>query len=86
MVIYVPVWIRLDKPFLSPETKMWTDRWMDRQMDKKRTNECMELHQIQKEPSYDGDLCHCQVWIRLDKLFSRRTYQSNRRVGYMQPP
>ena len=28
---------------------------------KKWTNECTELHQFQKEPSYDGDLCPCQV-------------------------
>ena len=27
----------------------------------KRTNESMELHQFQKEPSYDGDLSPCQV-------------------------
>ena len=36
----------------------------------KRTNTPTELHQFQKEPSYDGDLCACQDWIRLDKLFS----------------
>ena len=29
--------------------------------DKKRTNEQTELHQFQKEPSYDGDLSPCQV-------------------------
>ena len=29
--------------------------------DKKWTNERTELHQFQKEPSYDGDLCPCQV-------------------------
>ena len=40
---------------------MWMDRWMDRQMDKKRINEQTELHQFRKEPSYDGDLCLCQV-------------------------
>ena len=34
---------------------------MDRQMDKKQTNEGTELHQFQKEPSYDGDLSPCQV-------------------------
>ena len=32
----------------------------DTQMDKKRTNKQMELHQFQKEPSYDGDLSPCQ--------------------------
>ena len=36
---------------------MWMNRWMDRQTDKKRT----ELHQFRKEPSYDADLCPCQV-------------------------
>ena len=40
---------------------MWKDRWMDRQKDKKRTNEQTELQQFPKEPSYDGDLCPCQV-------------------------
>ena len=40
---------------------MWTNRWMDRQMDKKRTNEQMEFHQFQKEPSYDGGLSPCPV-------------------------
>ena len=44
---------------------MWTDRRMDRKMDKKRTdkqtNEQTELHQFRKEPSYDGDLCPCQI-------------------------
>ena len=33
----------------------------DRQMDKKWTNEQMELHQIRKQLSYDGDLSPCQV-------------------------
>ena len=27
----------------------------------KRTNEQTELHQFRKEPSYDGDICPCQV-------------------------
>ena len=40
---------------------MWTDRRMDRQTDKKWTNKHTELHQFRKEPSYDGDLCPCQV-------------------------
>ena len=34
---------------------------MNRKTDKKQTNEQTELHQFQKEPSYDGDLCPCQV-------------------------
>ena len=37
------------------------DGQMDGQTDKKRTNERTELHQYRKEPSYDGDLCPCQV-------------------------
>ena len=37
------------------------DRLMERQTDKKRTNEQTELHQFRKKPSYDGDLCPCQV-------------------------
>ena len=28
---------------------------------KKQTKEQTELHQFQKEPRYDGDLCPCQV-------------------------
>ena len=36
----------------SLETEMLT---------KKRTNKPTELHQFRKEPSYDGDLCPCQV-------------------------
>ena len=35
-----------------------------------QTNEHMELHQFQKESSYDGNLSPCQVWIWLDKAFS----------------
>ena len=37
---------------------------MDRKMDKwtgKRTKKQTELHEFRKEPSYDGDLCPCQV-------------------------
>ena len=37
-----------------------TDGLTDKQT-KKRTNKQTELHQFQKEPSYDGDLCLCQV-------------------------
>ena len=42
----------------------------DGQTDKKRTNKQTELHQFQKEPSYDGDLSPFKVWIRLDQPFS----------------
>ena len=41
----------------------------DRQTDKKRTNEHTELYQFRKEPSYDGDLSPCQVWIWFVKAF-----------------
>ena len=33
----------------------------NRQIDKKQTNEQTELHQFRKDPSYDGDVSHCQV-------------------------
>ena len=62
------VWIRLDKAFssYSPEKKCWrTNKWT-----KKWTNERTELHQFWKEPTYDGDLSPCQVWIWWDKVFS----------------
>ena len=39
------------------------DRQTDGQTGKKRTNTQTELHQFQKDPSYDGDLCPCQVCI-----------------------
>ena len=35
--------------------------WTDRETDKNRTNERAELRQFRKEPSYDGDVCPCQV-------------------------
>ena len=37
------------------------DRKSDGQTDKKRTNKHTKFHQFRKEPSYDGDLCPCQV-------------------------
>ena len=37
------------------------DGQMDGQTDKKRTNEQTELHQFQKESTYDGDLSPCHV-------------------------
>ena len=56
---------------------MWTDRRMDRKTDKKQTNgqkngqtNGQNYTNFEKEPSYDGDLCPCQVRIRLDKPFS----------------
>ena len=38
----------------------WTDRRTDKRT-KKWTNERTELHQFRKKPSYDSDLCPCQV-------------------------
>ena len=35
------------------------DKQTDGQTEKTRTNEQIEFHQFQKEPSYDGDLCPC---------------------------
>ena len=65
MVIYLPVMFEFDWTnrfrVSVRKRKMWMDRRTDRQMDKKRTNERTELHQFRKEPSYDGDLCPCQV-------------------------
>ena len=63
MVIYFPVKFEFD----------WTNRfrvrvwkrkcgWTDgRTNGQKWTNKRTELHQFRKEPSYDGDLCPCQV-------------------------
>ena len=61
MVIYVPVKFEFD----------WTNRFRVRVRKRKcgqtdgqtngQTNEQTEIHQLQKEPSYDGDLCPCQV-------------------------
>ena len=60
IVIYLPVKFELD----------WTNHFRVRvrkgnfdgqTTDKKRTNKQTELHQFQKEPSYDGDLSPCQV-------------------------
>ena len=57
MMIYVPVKFEFD----------WTNHFRIRvrkrkcgQTDK-RTNKQTELHEYRKEPSYDGDLCPCQV-------------------------
>ena len=42
-------------------------------MNKKRRNEQTELHQFWQEPSCDGDLFPCQVWIWLEKAFSSKS-------------
>ena len=57
MVIYLPVKFEFDwtnrfrvivRKRKCGRTGGWTDKWT-------------ELHQFQKEPSYDGDLSPCQV-------------------------
>ena len=37
------------------------DGQMDGQTNGQKMDERTELHQFRKEPSYDGDLCPCQV-------------------------
>ena len=55
MAIYLPVKFEFDWiKFFELESGNGN---VDGQTDKKRT----ELHQFQKEPSYDGDLSPCQV-------------------------
>ena len=71
MVMYVPVKLNLIglTVFELESGKKNVDGQMDGQKNgaktnkrtKKRTNEQTELHQFRKEPSYDGDLCPCQV-------------------------
>ena len=71
MVIYLPVkfkfdWtnrfrVRIRKPKCGR-----TDRWTENgqktnKRTEKRTKEQTELHQFQTEPTYDGDICPCQV-------------------------
>ena len=53
LVMYLPVKFEYD----------WTKRFRVRVRKRKcrRTNEPIELHQFRKDPSYDGDLCPCQV-------------------------
>ena len=61
MVIYLPArfefdWTNRFRVRVQKQKCGRTDGWPD-----KRTNEQTELHQFRKEPSYDGDLCPCQV-------------------------
>ena len=37
------------------------DGQMDGQTNGQKTDKQTELHQLRKEPRYDGDLCPCQV-------------------------
>ena len=65
MVMYLPVNFEFDWTNRF-RVRVWkqkcgqTDGWTDKQTEKK-TNEQAELHQFRKHPSYDGDLCPCQV-------------------------
>ena len=69
--MYVPVKFEFDwtNRFRVRVRKRKCGRQMDGQKNgakmnkrtEKRTNEQTELHQFRKEPSYDGDLCLCQV-------------------------
>ena len=71
MVMYVPVKFEFDwtNRFRVRVRKKNVDGQMDGQKNgaktnkrtEQRTNEQTELHQFRKEPSYDGDLCLCQV-------------------------
>ena len=61
MVIYVPVkfefdWTNRFRVIVRKQTCGRTEKWT-----KKWTNGRTELHQFRKDPSYDGDLCPCQV-------------------------
>ena len=56
MVMYLPDKFEFD----------WTKRFRVKSLEmeilmNKRTNELTELHQFRKGPSYDGDLCPCEV-------------------------
>ena len=43
------------------------DKQMDGQTNRQKwTNEQTEFHQFRQQPSYDGDVCPCEVWIWLD--------------------
>ena len=65
MVIYLPVKFEFNwtNCFELESGNKNVDRQTDGQTNgpKKRTNEQTELHQFRKKPSYDGDLCPCQV-------------------------
>ena len=70
MVIYDPVkfqfdWtnrlrVRVRKRKCGQTDRQTNGQKTDKRTDK-RTNEWTKLHQFRKEPSYDGDLCSCQV-------------------------
>ena len=81
MVIYFPVKFEFDwtkrfrvriQKLKCEQTDGWNEKWTKKteKWTGKQIIKQTELHQFRKEPSYDGDLCPCQVWIRLDKLFS----------------
>ena len=66
MVIYVPVKFEFDwsNRFRVESRNENVDKQMDAQTNgQKWTNEGTEFHQFRKEPSYDGDVCPCEVLI-----------------------
>ena len=61
MVMHLPVkfefdWTKRFRVRIGKRKCGRTDGWTD-----KRTYKQTELHQFRKEPSYDGDICPCQV-------------------------
>ena len=62
MVIYVSVKFEIDwaKCFRVRVRKRKCGR-TDGRTNGQKTDKQTELHQFQKEPSYDGDLCSCQA-------------------------
>ena len=65
MVMHLPVksefdWTKRFRVRIGKRKCGRTDRWTDKRTEK-RTYKQTELHQFRKEPSYDGDICPCQV-------------------------
>ena len=60
MVMHLPVkfefdWTKRFRVRVQKRKCGHTDGWTD------KTNERTDLHQFRKEPSYDGDVCPCEV-------------------------
>ena len=65
MVMHLPVkfefdWTKRFRVRIGKRKCGRTDGWTDKRTEK-RTYKQTELHQFRKEPSYDGDICPCQV-------------------------
>ena len=69
MMIYLPVKFKFDwTSILKLESG---NRNVDGQTNGQKTDKRTDrINQFQKEPSYDGDLSPCQVYIQFDKAFS----------------